>query len=329
MTVINSWIGGATGHETEIDYAANWSVDVPGWGLSEINDGCTYYPETGTIIGDEVVLYLNGGRIGACVLASGYGNNTLTINGGTDVLIDDVAVEADTDGLYFFGASTVVVRNCRIQAKWDAVASGQSTLDLIDCVIRAIGPSSVDSGNYACGIIQYFAASKVRAYNCLIEVRNAAQSTRGVDASFGLVELHRTSINVKSASGTVKALIQQNNAVLTTVGCEYDRSKTTGTILDVGRIVTDASGNAHADVKLVKTADATAAVADALLDRPNGVETGKTVRQTMRILGAVLAGKASGARTGTESFTGLDGSTPRVQVTTDAAGNRTNATYSI
>lgn len=67
--------------------------------------------------------------------------------------------------------------------------------------------------------------------------------------------------------------------------------------------------------------------ADALLDRTNGIETGKTVRQAMRIMAAVLAGKVSGAGTGTEVFKGLDGSTVRVTVTTDPAGNRTNVGY--
>jgi hypothetical protein len=69
------------------------------------------------------------------------------------------------------------------------------------------------------------------------------------------------------------------------------------------------------------------AVADALLDRADAVETGKTLRQAMRIVAAVLAGRVSGAGTGTESFKGLDGSTSRVQVTTDPAGNRTNVNY--
>ncbi len=67
--------------------------------------------------------------------------------------------------------------------------------------------------------------------------------------------------------------------------------------------------------------------ADALLDRTNAIETATTLRQAMRIMAAILAGKVSGAGSGVESFTGLDGSTPRVEVTTDAAGNRTNVTY--
>jgi hypothetical protein len=87
----------------------------------------------------------------------------------------------------------------------------------------------------------------------------------------------------------------------------------------------DGSGN------LVPLAALTAternAIADALLDRTNGVETGVTPRQYMQRVGATAAGKSSGARTGTETFTGMDGSTDRVQATVDASGNRTPITY--
>ena len=67
--------------------------------------------------------------------------------------------------------------------------------------------------------------------------------------------------------------------------------------------------------------------ADGLLDRADGIESNKTLRQAMRIVAAVLAGKVSGAGSGTETFKGLDGSTVRVTVTTDPAGNRTNVNY--
>ncbi len=53
------------------------------------------------------------------------------------------------------------------------------------------------------------------------------------------------------------------------------------------------------------------------------IDSGVTAEQAMRIYGAVLAGKVSGAGTGTEVFTGLDGTTVRVTATVDASGNRT------
>ena len=67
--------------------------------------------------------------------------------------------------------------------------------------------------------------------------------------------------------------------------------------------------------------------ADGLLDRTGGIESNATLRQATRVMAAVLAGKVSGAGSGDESFTGLDGSTLRVEVATDPAGNRTNVNY--
>ena len=53
---------------------------------------------------------------------------------------------------------------------------------------------------------------------------------------------------------------------------------------------------------------------------------GKTIQEAIRYCSAVLAGKVSGAGTGTETFVGLDGATNRVQGTVDTSGNRTAVT---
>jgi len=68
-------------------------------------------------------------------------------------------------------------------------------------------------------------------------------------------------------------------------------------------------------------------IATALLDLANGVESGKTLRQTLRIMAAIIGGKISGAGTGTETFRGLDDSADRAVVTVDQNGNRTAVSY--
>jgi hypothetical protein len=55
---------------------------------------------------------------------------------------------------------------------------------------------------------------------------------------------------------------------------------------------------------------------------------GQSLSAALKIAAAAAAGKCSGAGTGVETFTGLDGSTPRLQSTVDGAGNRTSVTYS-
>lgn len=53
------------------------------------------------------------------------------------------------------------------------------------------------------------------------------------------------------------------------------------------------------------------------------VEGSYTADEVLRIMAAALAGKVSGAGTGTETFKGLDGTTDRIVSTVDANGNRT------
>lgn len=63
-----------------------------------------------------------------------------------------------------------------------------------------------------------------------------------------------------------------------------------------------------------------------LLDLANGVESGLTLKQALRIITAVLAGKVSGAGTGTEAFRDVNDTKDRVVSTVDSNGNRTNVT---
>ena len=63
--------------------------------------------------------------------------------------------------------------------------------------------------------------------------------------------------------------------------------------------------------------------ADALLDRANGVETGYTPRQVMRLIAAVLLGKSSN---GGKTYRDITDSKVRVTGTLDGSNNRTAVT---
>lgn len=66
------------------------------------------------------------------------------------------------------------------------------------------------------------------------------------------------------------------------------------------------------------------AIADATLDRTDGIETGVVPRGAFRLMLAALVGKLSGAGTGTEVFrNGVADSKNRISATVDASGNRT------
>lgn len=71
-------------------------------------------------------------------------------------------------------------------------------------------------------------------------------------------------------------------------------------------------------------------VADALLDRTDGVETGLTPRSALKLALAATGGKVSGAATTTNTFRNAVADTKnRIVATVDSDGNRTAITYDL
>lgn len=66
---------------------------------------------------------------------------------------------------------------------------------------------------------------------------------------------------------------------------------------------------------------------DAILDRANGVETGYTVRQVLRLMAAALLGELSGAATTTITIRDIGDTKTRVTATVDSDGNRSAVSY--
>lgn len=85
-----------------------------------------------------------------------------------------------------------------------------------------------------------------------------------------------------------------------------------------GQLNVDGSGN----VPLSATTEN--AIADALLDRSNGIETGVTPRQAIRYGAAAITGVLAGAATTSITIAAIGNSgTNRITATVDASGNRT------
>lgn len=91
--------------------------------------------------------------------------------------------------------------------------------------------------------------------------------------------------------------------------------------IDAGAIAADAIGASEL------AADAANEIADALLDRAAGVETGLTLRQWLRLGASALFGKASGLATTTAVYRDFGDSKDRITATVDGDGNRTAITY--
>jgi hypothetical protein len=65
---------------------------------------------------------------------------------------------------------------------------------------------------------------------------------------------------------------------------------------------------------------------DAIFDRTDGVETGYTLRQALRIMAAALAGELSGAATTTITIRNITDTKARITAVVDADGNRSSLT---
>lgn len=70
----------------------------------------------------------------------------------------------------------------------------------------------------------------------------------------------------------------------------------------------------------------TSAGIDAIFDRADGVETGYTLRQALRIIAAAVAGELSGAATTTITIRNITDTKARIVATVDADGNRSALT---
>ena len=104
-----------------------------------------------------------------------------------------------------------------------------------------------------------------------------------------------------------------------------DSSSTEGSIMvrGIGSLVGTTGGTTiNQDGLLDRTS-----IANALLQLADGVETGYTVQEALRIMSSVLAGKASGFPSGlTKVFRDVNDTKDRVTATTDGSGNRTAVT---
>ncbi len=78
------------------------------------------------------------------------------------------------------------------------------------------------------------------------------------------------------------------------------------------------------DAMTLTPAERTAMV-DAILDLANSVETGYTVRSTLRLIAAVLLGKSTGGPANTV-FRGMDNGSDRVATVADSKGDRSSVT---
>jgi hypothetical protein len=106
---------------------------------------------------------------------------------------------------------------------------------------------------------------------------------------------------------------------------EVNTTHAAGTAWGSGAITAASIATGAVDADAL-AADAANEIADALLDRTAGVETGYTVRQAMRIMLSAMAAKLSGAATTTVTIRDVGDTKARITATVDSDGNRSAVT---
>lgn len=110
-----------------------------------------------------------------------------------------------------------------------------------------------------------------------------------------------------------------------TVGTNLDKTGYTAAI--TAGSITAASFSASAIDDTIMSTSARLAIADALLDRTNAIETGITPRGALRIIGSAVGGTLSGASTTNVLINAMSASgTNRINAVTTTEGNRTTVT---
>lgn len=169
--------------------------------------------------------------------------------------------------------------------------------------------------------------------------KNAEATLTGTGALNGTAALIVSLVAALSGSGTVSsaALLAYLNLAAVLAG-EGDAA---GTLTAIGHAQALLEGDGDADAtatakgtlaaSITVTGDllTSANIADAILDDVDGVESGLTVRQALRIIAAAVAGEVSGAETATITFRSAVADDKDRIVATVSSGNRTAITYDL
>ena len=247
------------------------------------------------------------------LVSTGRYRSTYTVASSHDIeqLVFTFSVTENTD-IRVYGNAALVVDTTAV----DFTSSDRSTLD----GIAAGQISAADVWAEATRTLS--AATNITSDDATIDQTKIANLDVAVSSRLAPTTASRT-LDV-SANGNAGIDWGNVEAATTTVGLT-NTTIGTASALGTGSVTASVIAADAIDADSLK-ADAVAEIATGLLDLASAID-GKTLRQAISYIGAVAAGKASGAGSGSETFVGLDGATDRVGVTVDDDGNRTAISY--
>ena len=246
---------------------------------------------------------------------------------GASISADIAAVQADTDNIQTRIPTALV--SGRIDASVGAMAtdtitsgalaasavseiqSGLSTLDAAG-VRAAVGLASANLDTQLATLAGYIDTEIASL------ISSVASILAAVDTEVAAIKAKTDGLPTDPADASdIAASFSSIAATLATIAAYID------TEVAAIKAKTDNLPAAPAAVGDIPTANQTA---DALLDRTDGIETGFTLRKTLRLVLSSAVAKLSGAATTSVKLRDINDTKDRVTATVDADGNRTAIT---
>jgi hypothetical protein len=259
--------------------------------------------------------------LGATSFTSLTNSGTLTQTGATTFTGAVTATNASNDirGIQLSATGLAAAAD----SVWDEVLSGHLTAGSTGAALNSASTAgdpwiTALPGSYTAGQAGYILGTNL----------NATVSSRSSHAATDIV----SGGAITTSGGAVSVVTDVTNlhASAATAANQTTILSRIPAALVGGRM----DSNTQAMATGVLSADALASdaaneIADAFLDRTDGVETGITPRQMLRAALAACAGVLSGAATTTVEIKTPDGGTTRITATVDADGNRSAITLNL
>ena len=188
-------------------------------------------------------------------------------------------------------------------------------LSTIDTIVDSILVDTAEIGSSGAGLtaVPWNSAWDAEVQSECTDALNAYDPPTKAELDSGLSGLNDPTAAEIWTSGT------RTLTAATNITSSGEAINTTGGVVDT---VTTATTATNLTTNNDKTGYAMSATGTDLV-----LVDGKTLPAAVRIIAAAVAGRVSGAGTGTEVFKGLDEATTRITATVDSSGNRTDLTY--
>lgn len=268
------------------------------------------------------------------VTAARMGALTDWINGGRlDLILDIIAADTTTDipaliaALNNLSSAQAQTAAAAALTAYDPPTHAEMTAELAtadDATLSAIAALN----NLSSAQAQTAAAAALTAYDPPTHAELTAGLATADDAVLAEVALVKAKTdNLPSDPADASVISGRFDTLDTSVGdlpTNAELATALGTSDDAVLAAIAALNNLAAGAAMTLTSGERTAIATALLDLTDAIETGLTLRQAQRLQSAASAGKISGAATTTVAIrNAVQDSKDRITATVDADGNRT------